>query len=44
VASNDVAAGPGHWALARKGPKIWMLYHAWRPDAVGSELPAATCG
>jgi hypothetical protein len=44
VASNDVAAGPGHCALVRTGPKIWMLYHAWRPGAVGSELPAATCG
>jgi beta-xylosidase len=39
VASNDVAAGPGHCALVRKGGKVWMLYHAWQPDAVGSELP-----
>ena len=39
VASNDVAAGPGHCALIRKGGKVWMVYHAWPPDAVGSELP-----
>src|SRR5829696_9722064 len=39
VVSNDVAAGPGHCALNRKGGKVWNLYHAWPPDAVGSELP-----
>jgi beta-xylosidase len=39
VVSNDVAAGPGHCALIRKGDKVWMLYHAWPPDAVGSDLP-----
>jgi hypothetical protein len=25
--------------VVRRGGKIWMLYHAWQPDAVGSELP-----
>jgi beta-xylosidase len=39
VASNDVAAGPGHCALVRKSGKVWMLYHAWPPDAVGTETP-----
>jgi beta-xylosidase len=39
VASNDVAAGPGHCALVRKGGKVWMLYHAWPPEAIGSESP-----
>jgi beta-xylosidase len=39
LASNDVAAGPGHCALVRKDGKVWMLYHAWQPDAVGSESP-----
>ena len=39
VASNDVAAGPGHCALVRKSGKVWMAYHAWPPDAVGTEMP-----
>jgi len=39
VASNDVAAGPGHCALVRKSGKVWMLYHAWPPDAGGTEMP-----
>ena len=39
MATNDVAAGPGHCALVRKSGKVWMLYHAWPPDAVGTEMP-----
>ena len=39
LATNDVAAGPGHCALLRKSGKVWMLYHAWPPDAVGTEMP-----
>ena len=39
LATNDVAAGPGHCALIRKAGKVWMLYHAGPPDAVGTEMP-----
>jgi hypothetical protein len=39
LASNEVAAGLGHCALVRKSGKVWMLYHAWPPDAVGTEMP-----
>ena len=34
---NDVAAGPGHNSLIKVGDQLWMVYHAWQPDAVGDE-------
>jgi beta-xylosidase len=40
VPSNDAAAGPGHcFVLTLRGGRTWMLYHAWPPDAVGSQSP-----
>ncbi|UFU07986.1 glycoside hydrolase family 43 protein [Ruania halotolerans] len=37
LASNDVAAGPGHNTLIEVDGRVWMIYHAWSPDAVGDE-------
>ena len=42
LTSNDVAAGPGHCALIEKDGQVWMVYHAWAPDAIGSEVPGRT--
>ena len=42
LVSNDVAAGPGHCALFAKDGKVWMVYHAWAPDAIGSDIPGRT--
>ena len=39
LVSNDVAAGPGHCALFETDGRVWMAYHAWAPEAVGSEIP-----
>jgi beta-xylosidase len=39
LASNDVAAGPGHCALVEKDGKVWMVYHAWSPEAIGGDVP-----
>lgn len=40
--SNAVAAGPGHCSLVEKDGRVWMVYHAWAPDAIGSEVPGRT--
>ena len=42
LVSNEVAAGPGHCALFTKDGKTWMVYHAWAPDAIGSDVPGRT--
>lgn len=42
LASTDVAAGPGHCALFERDGKVWMAYHAWAPDAIGSDVPGRT--
>jgi beta-xylosidase len=42
LVSTDVAAGPGHCALFEKDGQVWMAYHAWAPDAIGSEVPGRT--
>jgi beta-xylosidase len=42
LASNDVAAGPGHCALIKKDGRVWMAYHAWSPDAIGEPVPGRT--
>lgn len=40
VASNDVAAGPGHcFVVVTPSGATWLLYHAWPPDAIGSTTP-----
>jgi beta-xylosidase len=40
VPSNDAAAGPGHcYIVTTPGGAVWMLYHAWPPDAIGSTTP-----
>jgi beta-xylosidase len=40
VPSNDVAVGPGHcFVLQLPAGRWWMLYHAWLPDAVGTQSP-----
>ena len=40
--STDVAAGPGHCALFEKDGRVLMVYHAWAPDSIGSEVPGRT--
>lgn len=35
LATNEVAAGPGHCSLVEVDGVIWMVYHAWDPDHVG---------
>ncbi len=42
LVSNDVAAGPGHCALFERDGKVWMVYHAWAPDAIGLDYPGRT--
>jgi GH43 family beta-xylosidase len=42
LVSNEVAAGPGHCSLVEKDGRVWMVYHAWAPDAVGSDVPGRT--
>jgi beta-xylosidase len=42
LTSNEHAAGPGHCALVEKDGKVWMVYHAWEPGAVGSTIPGRT--
>ncbi len=37
LTSNDVAAGPGHNSLIKVGDQLWMVYHAWEPDAIGDD-------
>ncbi|HET9128707.1 MAG TPA: glycoside hydrolase family 43 protein [Propionibacteriaceae bacterium] len=40
VASNEVAAGPGHcYPFALPDGSTWLLYHAWQPQAIGSTYP-----
>lgn len=39
LASNDAAAGPGGGALLVDEGRVWLAYHAWSPDAVGSSVP-----
>ncbi len=34
------AVGPGHQSIVRDDDgETWLVYHAWPPDAVGSEFP-----
>ena len=34
------AAGPGHQSIVRDDDgDVWLVYHAWPPDAIGSVLP-----
>ena len=42
LVGNEVAAGPGHNSLFERNGKVWMVYHAWAPDAVGSDFPGRT--
>ncbi len=42
LVSSDVAAGPGHCSLFRRGDEVWMVYHAWAPDAIGGDYPGRT--
>ncbi|WP_353952335.1 glycoside hydrolase family 43 protein [Knoellia sp. S7-12] len=37
LVTNDVAVGPGHNALVATGDEVWMVYHAWNPEAVGDD-------
>lgn len=40
IASNDAAAGPGHcFVVTMPDGTSWMFYHAWPPDAIGSQSP-----
>ena len=43
LTSAKGAAGPGHCSMV-VGPdgNDWLLYHAWPPDAIGSEDPGRT--
>lgn len=38
LTSTAEAAGPGHASLIQVGPTVWMVYHAWVPDAIGDEV------
>ena len=38
LATNDVAAGPGHCQLIKVGDQWWMVYHAWIPGEVGDSV------
>ncbi len=38
LATNEVAAGPGHCQLLKVRGQWWMVYHAWVPDSVGDEV------
>lgn len=38
LATNEVAAGPGHCQLFRKDGQWRMVYHAWTPGHVGDSL------
>ncbi|MVA76013.1 family 43 glycosylhydrolase [Auraticoccus sp. F435] len=42
LVGNDVAAGPGHCSLFADGDRVWMVYHAWMPGAVGTRDPGRT--
>ena len=42
LASSDVAAGPGHCAVFEQDGRLLMVYHAWAPDSIGSEVPGRT--
>ena len=38
--SNGSAAGPGHcFVVTDRGGQSWLLYHAWKPEAIGSTDP-----
>jgi beta-xylosidase len=37
LTTNEVAAGPGHNSLIEVEDRVWMVYHAWVPGAVGDE-------
>ena len=39
LVTNDAAAGPGGSGLIERNGRVWMVYHAWPPDSVGSEIP-----
>jgi beta-xylosidase len=39
LSSDKAAAGPGHCALFERKGRVWMVYHAWSPDAIGSDPP-----
>lgn len=40
LASSPDAAGPGHGYVVETGEgESWMLYHAWKPTAIGEEPP-----
>ena len=42
LTTSDVAAGPGHCALLEKDGRVLMVYHAWAPDSIGSDVPGRT--
>lgn len=35
LATNELAAGPGHCQLFKEGDQWWTVYHAWVPGHVG---------
>ncbi len=40
LASTDQAAGPGHcFPLVLPNGDTWLIYHAWKPDGIGSTYP-----
>jgi beta-xylosidase len=40
LASTDQAAGPGHcFPLSMPNGDTWLIYHAWKPDGIGSVYP-----
>jgi beta-xylosidase len=40
VATDDAAVGPGHcYPVTLADGSTWLLYHAWKPGAVGTSYP-----
>jgi len=37
LVSDQLAAGPGHCALFDADGQVWMVYHAWSPEAIGDD-------
>lgn len=39
LVTDAVAEGPGHCSLIMKDDRVWMVYHAWTPGEIGSDVP-----
>ncbi|MFI9486690.1 glycoside hydrolase family 43 protein [Promicromonospora sp. NPDC052451] len=39
MATNELAAGPGHGMVVERHGRTWYVHHAWPPGAVGAPEP-----